>query len=150
MYPHERFMDEPDEPTELRFEKVDGWTVAYENTLGALETAIFLEEASGPMADAARGWDGDRYVLLEAGPTRILVWASIWDDAVAADLFAERVRDALGEPMRAFGGTILRTTLEGRPVVLVRIGDATALAVFEDPTLHCIAATGTPVPCGAP
>ena len=57
---------------------------ATSNTLGELFTRILLEgrPASRSRARrAARGWDGDRYVLYETSPGRgaVLAWSSTWD-----------------------------------------------------------------------
>lgn len=88
LHPQDRFINTRDEPTELRFDSVpEGWTVIRENTLGELEVGLFLEEHLGAGGrEHARGWDGDRYRLLEDPEgARVLVWFSIWDDGAAAE-----------------------------------------------------------------
>lgn len=121
MDPEARFLSGPDAPTEIRLEPPPaGWRTVYENTLGQLETSIFLAEHLGPQAaGAAEGWDGDRFALLE-GPrgADVLVWYSVWDDDDAADRFAAAYRRALARrPTRA--GQARREEIGGRPVVRV-------------------------------
>jgi len=109
------FLHARDAPTPVRLE-VEG-DVLYDNTLGELETRIFLDELLGGGAEgAADGWDGDHYVLTERG----LAWGSIWDTAADRDLFVETVRPAVGELPEA--ATIEAVEVEGRPGVLVRVG----------------------------
>lgn len=126
LWPRERFLDERDEPAELVLDAANGggagnWRVVYENTLGALETEILLSEHLGAGAEqAARGWDGDRFRLLEAPDGgRALVWYSVWDDADAADAFAAAYRRILEVRAGARHGRVERLEVEGRPVVLV-------------------------------
>src|SRR5690606_485731 len=97
------------------------WRLVYENTLGALETEILLNEHLGAGAEqAAQGWDGDRFRLLEApGGGRALVWYSVWDDADAADAFAAAYRRVLERRAQTRHGRVERLEVEGRPVVLV-------------------------------
>lgn len=126
MQPRERFIDTRDEPTELTLDAANGggagdWRLVYENTLGALETEILLNEHLGAGAEqAAQGWDGDRFRLLEApGGGRALVWYSVWDDADAADAFAAAYRRVLERRAQTRHGRVERLEVEGRPVVLV-------------------------------
>jgi hypothetical protein len=126
----ERFLVDRDSPTELELGPAsDGWSVVYENNLGQHETSILLTERLGGEAEsAARGWDGDRYALLE-GPSgqQALVWYSVWDDPASADRFVREYRrwtDRDREPRDTAGswpgiGTIERLEVEGRPVVRV-------------------------------
>ncbi len=99
------------------------WTTVHEDVLGALETGIFLRQHLGPAA-SARGWDGDRFRLLRSpAGGEALVWYSVWDDAGAADAFADAYRRTLAKrPGRT--AVVARVTLEGRPGV--RVVDVTA------------------------
>ncbi|MGK7310660.1 MAG: hypothetical protein ACN0LA_00335 [Candidatus Longimicrobiales bacterium M2_2A_002] len=122
MAPEVRFLDERDAPTEVRLGPAGGgWEVVYSNVLGQLETSIMMTELLGERGgDAALGWDGDRYALLR-GPDggQALVWYSVWDDAAAADAFAELFRTT--EAVR----TVERLDHDGRPMIRVTIpGDA--------------------------
>ncbi len=123
------FLEAADPPTELRFESTGPWRVIYENTFGALETRLFFEIRGGDPA-AARGWDGDRYRVLETPEGgRVLVWHSVWDDAESAVRFAAAVR-----PLAGPTGSIMARQSD-RPTVTVVIGQPTG---------------GPLVPAGAP
>ncbi|HET9985097.1 MAG TPA: hypothetical protein VFQ38_15965 [Longimicrobiales bacterium] len=121
MHP-DRFVEARDTPTELRLGRTppspSGWRTRYENTLGELETTIFLEQFLGDSA-TADGWDGDRFRLLEGpGNARALVWYSVWDRAAAADTFAADYRRVLARrPARR--ARVERLEVRGRPVVRV-------------------------------
>lgn len=121
LHPESRFLVEKDEPTELRFNG-DSTAIIYENTLGEMETRIFLEQHLGD-ASAAAGWDGDRFRLLSAPNGRALVWYSVWDDARAADRFAAAYRQVAGRrPDRSID--VQRLEIGGRPGVRVIDADA--------------------------
>jgi hypothetical protein len=126
LHPDERFIRMRDEPTEIRLgepagDAGAGWRTLYENTLGELETSILLSEHLGRGAEqAALGWDGDRYRLLE-GPRggRALVWYSVWDGAAAAGRFADAYQLVLERRAERRHGRVERLEVEGRPVVRV-------------------------------
>lgn len=119
-HPLDHFIRERDEPTELRISDVEGWNLVYENTLGQLELGVFLEEHVGGAAhSAAKGWDGDRYRLLESNGARVLVWYIIWDDDASADHFLETLRPWLVR--EGAEATAQRGELEGRPLVGITI-----------------------------
>jgi hypothetical protein len=107
-----------DEPTEIR---IDVPGAAYTNTLGQLETGILLRELVGPNAgEFARGWDGDRFALVESPAGPALAWFSVWDDAPARDRFAAALRPALGKlPGPA---TLEVRDVDGRPGLLLEVG----------------------------
>jgi hypothetical protein len=121
MNPVDRFIRERAEPLELALDSPGGgWTTAYENTLGKFELTILLAELLGePAVDVARGWAGDRYALLD-GPAgeAALVWASVWEDAAAADRFATRYRQLL-DRRDGWGGVVLREERDGHQLVRV-------------------------------
>src|SRR5512140_1804684 len=88
MHP-ERFLRFRDNPTELVVAPTPDprWRTIYENVMGEMETTVFLRQHLGESA-GARGWDGDRFRLMEGpGGLRGLVWYSVWDDAPSADAF---------------------------------------------------------------
>jgi hypothetical protein len=133
--PDSRYLVTRDEPTELTLEGSTGPT-ARENTLGQLETSIWLTEHLD--ADAARfaeGWDGDRYRLLPPptpGKGNILVWYSVWDSEGAAHAFAAAARRIAQKRGRA--SRVERLNIEGRPFVLILDGDAgTDLSAVQVP-----------------
>jgi len=122
-----RFLSSPrDAPTSLSFtDSLDrpagtGWREVHTDDLGEFETRAFLSAFLGDTAraaSAAKGWDGDRYRLLrrcgagaeETACPEALVWASVWDDAPAADSFVVAVKAAeaarYGARTRAGEGT---------------------------------------------
>jgi hypothetical protein len=117
-----------DQPTEVVFSEPAPDAVRYEDGLGEFETRLLLEQHLGDETEAAllaTGWDGDRYQVLGRGADA-LVWYSVWDDARAADRFAEGLERAWNK--RRTGGRadrrseIKRITIDGRPVV--RLVDA--------------------------
>lgn len=126
LHADERFIRTRDEPTEIVLGEgsvgdAGGWRTLYENTLGELELSILLSEHLGAGAEqAARGWDGDRYRLLEGpGGGRALVWYTVWDDADAAGRFADAYRRILERRAERRHGRVERLEVAGRPVVRV-------------------------------
>jgi hypothetical protein len=113
-----------DEPMDLAFSDTSG--VFYENSLGELETRIFLIELTGSEptgAAGAMGWDGDRYAVVRSGGEYTLVWWSVWDDVRAADRFVTLV--AQHWPRRVAEGwryVIEGTRVEDRPAALFMYG----------------------------
>jgi hypothetical protein len=111
---------ERDEPTEIRLAAALG--ERYSNTLGAMETSVLLRELVGNDATAAAlGWDGDRFVLVDAPGSSALAWWSVWDDASARDRFVTTLTPALGRlprPARLFA-----RELDGRPAALLEVGE---------------------------
>jgi hypothetical protein len=107
-----------DEPTEVRLGVVGE---SYSNSLGELETGVLLQQLVGPAgATLARGWDGDRFALIEGDAGPALVWFSVWDDAAARDRFAAALRPTLGKlPLAA---TLDARDVDGRAGALLRVG----------------------------
>jgi hypothetical protein len=113
---------EPDWPTELEVAPGDGFEVLYQNTLGQMETEILLEESLGQGARAlARGWGGDRYLLLRnARGEEGLVWVSVWDSEEERNLFVEGLLPALDRlPAQ---GTLREAEVLGRPGAILQVG----------------------------
>ena len=108
-----------DEPVELHL--VGERAVRYTNTLGAMETAVLLRElVDADAAEAARGWGGDRYALVDTPNGPALAWWIVWDDQVARDRFMATLGPALGrlpEPARVAAGDV-----DGLPATLLEIG----------------------------
>lgn len=117
-----------------------GWKASFTQTLGELETGIWLADGQGnggsvglpvplPNAEAAAGWGGDRLVSLD-GPngTWAIVWQTDWDTATDADEFATTA-DAV---MADLPGVheIVRTSIAGAlpaPVLVIEAGDQQTL-----------------------
>jgi len=103
--------DHRDEPRTLEADASrlpEGALLRYENTLGELQAAMVttpFDERGGLSLDmgallglrftndAATGWGGDRYVLLERGDARVLRWETRWDSLEDADEFAAALSD---------------------------------------------------------
>lgn len=121
MHPESRFLVVRDEPTELRFTAASPDLIR-ENTLGELETSVLLTEHLGDEAARhAQGWDGDRYRLLRIGSAHAFIWYSIWDNAAAADGFANAYRRLALK--RARTAQVDRLIIDSRPVVRVLDAD---------------------------
>ena len=88
-------------PVELEL-TVEGGVSLHEDVLGRLELEVLLEQHLGATDRAlARGWAGDRYVLVEAADgSRSLVSYVVWRDAASRDAFAA----AMGRALDRFGG----------------------------------------------
>lgn len=70
-----------------------GWRPALRATFGEWQTQKLLARAGGTSSqEAAAGWGGDRYALLERGDERALVMRWTWDSARGAAEFAEALR----------------------------------------------------------
>lgn len=121
LHPGTAFLAHRDAPTEVTLgEPAAPWRIRYSDTLGELEVGIFLTEHLGQSgASLARGWDGDRYALLEDGAGHTaLAWYSVWDDDAAADRFARGYRRTL-EHRPGRRASVERSTVQARPVVRI-------------------------------
>lgn len=91
----EKYLDSlPDLPTRVTLGAPRGAEVVHEDNLGEFETRLFLYEHIkdvGGAAAAAAGWDGDRYQLVQIGGGSGIVWLTVWDDAVEASEFRDRM-----------------------------------------------------------
>jgi hypothetical protein len=105
----ERFRpDRRDMPVAVRFpgDLPDGWVEVHADGLGELETRIFLRQFLPDRVradEAAAGWDGDRYRLLEGPGGEALVWATIWDSESDAAEFADAVGEAFARRYQVGG-----------------------------------------------
>jgi len=135
---HPEAYDAPDVPTRVQLPAPSAGPAIYDNNLGEFETRLVLYEWLGDLTAAVRagsGWDGDRYVLFEAGDGQGLAWVTVWDSAVDAGEFFDtmdaglvrRYRDlraeSIGPQERRYtgGGRAMRMTaveIQGRPAVL--------------------------------
>jgi hypothetical protein len=113
-------------PLPLSFE-LTGARTRLEDTLGALELRILVEDVLGWTPEAAdelvRGWDGDRWVLVEKeGGAAALSYATVWESERARSRFVDAVRAA----PTGFGGPVEIEAFDvgGRAGALLRIGGA--------------------------
>jgi hypothetical protein len=136
----EKYFVRPDTPKDVRIGGLDDyrtsaeWTVAEENTLGALSIRI-LGEGFFDAARAekiAQGWDGDRLVAFARGDALHLYWISVWDREEEAEEFFAAEREILE---RLYSGAAreieARRVVAGgeRPYWLERRGDEVLLAI---------------------
>jgi hypothetical protein len=110
---------------------VSGGRIVHEDVLGRFEVEILVETHLGDDAGSlARGWGGDRFVLVapDGGGPEVLAWASVWDDEAARDAFLEGFRPALGR----LGGNAVLEVIDpsGRPGLLLTVGEVGAV-VFD-------------------
>jgi hypothetical protein len=118
MEPLEHFIRRRTDPLDVRFDSAGGEdSLLYTNTLGQLETAIFLQHHLGAAArSTASGWRGDRYLVIRENDAHALRWVSLWESPQAARRFADAAR-------RAAAGRSARSTaielgeLSGHPAV---------------------------------
>lgn len=118
-----------DVPTLLTIRPARG-SVLLSDDLGQAEVELLLRERSGPGAgDAAVGWDGDRYALIDPGDGSPpgLAWASVWDDVRARDRFVAAFRPGLDDLPAA--AVLEPMEFDGRPGALLRVGLDVEVAV---------------------
>lgn len=129
----------PDEPTEVTLPAPRGATHAYENDMGEFGTRLIVYDyLKDPQtaARAAAGWDGDRFMVVERGSERGLVWAIVWDSPVDAAEFTDALVRATmrrtGAPQRSVGAGVSYSS-KGRTISIqpVSIGDR-ALVVYSN------------------
>lgn len=126
MRPIERFVEQRLDPLVVVLDAPPGgYELLHENTLGQLETSIFLGEHLGEDARAAaHGWAGDRFMLVRpADGGDVLHWISAWETAGEADRFAAAAARAAE---RRQGRRVAVAREDGGGVFVVRIVDAPA------------------------
>jgi 2-amino-4-hydroxy-6-hydroxymethyldihydropteridine diphosphokinase len=116
-------------PSRVTFdaEPPDGWIVAYEDGLGEFDTRMFLREhlRDRQLADnAAAGWAGDRYRLLDGPDGESLEWISRWDSESDARDFAAAAQRAFRARQDGANDRSVSVRLIARD--LVRVSDAPA------------------------
>lgn len=99
LHPAEFSSERSAAPSRITFDAgpPDGWVVAYEDGLGEFDTRMFLREhlRDRQLADnAAAGWAGDRYRLLDGPDGESLEWISRWDTESDARDFAAAAQRA--------------------------------------------------------
>jgi hypothetical protein len=136
------FGNPPDAPSVVTLPAPRGATKVYENDLGEFGARLFLYQHLKDetlAARAAAGWDGDRYMVVQApgGTGRGIVWASVWDTPLEAAEFSDALTRATakrtGAPERSVGGGGATFAPKGRTISILprSIGDR-ALIVYSD------------------
>ena len=129
----------PDEPTTVALPAPRGATKVYENDMGEFGTRLVVYDYlkdTGTAARAAAGWDGDRFMVVERGTDRGIVWALVWDSPVEAAEFTDAmVRSTMrrtGAPERSVGAGVSYTA-RGRTIAIqpVSIGNR-ALVLYSN------------------
>lgn len=149
LHPEKLLGDTPDHPTRVTLGAPRGGSLIHEDNLGEFETRLFLYEHSkdvGGSAAAAAGWDGDRYQVVQTSQGPGIAWLSVWDDAVEAAEFRDRmermVERRFGVAPRSGGtGETRRWRARGRSLALQMLSlSGRSVVVWED--LPSGAATG--------
>ncbi|MDA0329122.1 MAG: hypothetical protein O2958_08960 [Gemmatimonadetes bacterium] len=124
----EQVMGPAEAPFELEL-TVQGGRAVLEDVLGRFELGIFLDEVVSPdLAFLSKGWDGDRYVLVEGvGGARSLVSFVVWSDRDTRDRFTDAVEGA----RRALGTEVQvdRIDIAGRSASVITIGPPAGVSV---------------------
>lgn len=138
----EKFLDSvPDVPTRVTLGAPRGAQIVHEDNLGEFETRLFLYEHLrdvGGASSGAAGWDGDRYQLVQVGGGTGIVWLTVWDDALEAAEFRDRMERMVErrfETARGAGGagTARHWSVRGRTLLLEQVEiDGRAVVIWED------------------
>ncbi len=111
-------------PAPLRFDRQppEEWSDVFQDGLGEFDTRMFLREflpAREAADEAAAGWDGDRYRLLEGPSGESLVWISRWDTPADAAQFADAARRAFRARYERDEGRSVSVRLLGERIVRI-------------------------------
>jgi hypothetical protein len=149
LHPEKYLASVPDLPTRVTLGAPRGAQLIHEDNLGEFETRLFLYEHLrdvGGAASGAAGWDGDRYQLVQVPGGTGIVWLTVWDDAVEAAEFRDRMERMVERRFgaeRGSGGTSSARTwsVRGRRLLLEQFEIAgRAVVIWED--LPSAATTG--------
>ena len=75
----------------------------HEQVMGEFGTRLFVHQHirnNSAAIGAARGWDGDRYRVVQTPKGNALVWAIVWDSAVDAAQFVDAIGEGIGRRYR--------------------------------------------------
>jgi hypothetical protein len=141
LHPEKLLDSVPDWPVRIELAAPRGASIMYENNLGEFETRLFLYEHLddiGTAAQGAKGWDGDRFQLVEVAGGDGLGWLTVWDSPVEAaefrDLMERMVERRFGAAANSGGtGATRRWSARGRRLSLTTAEVAgRAVVVWED------------------
>src|SRR5690606_35176038 len=115
-----------DLPTRVTLGEPRGAQLVHEDNLGEFETRLFLYEHLkdvGGAASGAAGWDGDRYQLVQMAGGTGIVWLTVWDDAVEASEFRDRMERMVERRYATarnsgVGGSLRNWSARGRRLML--------------------------------
>jgi hypothetical protein len=113
------------EPIELEVSAA-GVRIVKEDVLGRLEVGILLLEHGAADVEAADGWDGDRYALVELpNGARGLAWYALWEGEAARTRFVTTMQAVL--PRLGGSASLESLDVQGHPATLLRVGSVTGL-----------------------
>ena len=161
-------IDSADAPTMITLPEMSSGTVVYENNLGEFETRLFLYQHLRDVsaaAEGARGWDGDRYRIVESPAGESLIWATVWDSPIEAATFHDRMQQVIrrrysaGEPSttadsaRVYRGRerllgLWAIEVQGRPAVVFVDAPAGGSVSIIDPRRITLDSAEVTVPDG--
>jgi len=125
----DKFFRKPDWPTQVRLPDLGdalGGTTLHEDTFGEWGTLRILSATLPPdvAMEAAAGWDGDRWRLVEHPSSDGLAWFSVWDSEADAEEFETAIREVVRKLVRNIPKKADRVThRDGRQVLVSRRGD---------------------------
>lgn len=113
-----------DSPSPLRFDQTppDDWVEVVRGGLGEFDIRLMLREflpGRDPADQAAAGWDGDMYRLLDGPQGESLVWISRWDTPNDAREFAVAAERAFRVRYQEEQGRVVSVRRLGQRIVLV-------------------------------
>jgi hypothetical protein len=147
----DRYLDSvPDLPTRVTLGEPTSGSIVHEDNLGEFETRLLLYEHLrdlGAATQAAAGWDGDRYQVVNTPSGTALAWITVWDTTLEAAEFRDALERVLERRYRVRPGTggsgtmrrwstarrrlmLSMETVGGRPAVILEdspLGIATRL-----------------------
>lgn len=120
----ERLLDSLDVPLRVTLPRPQGGTVVYENGLGEFETrlVLFQQVKDAEVASrAARGWGGDRYMVVNTPQGAGLAWVTVWDSPVEAAEFRFVLHESIERRYElnagaGGSGAVLRFAAKGRVI----------------------------------
>jgi hypothetical protein len=132
----------PDEPTAVVLPAPRGATKSYENDMGEFGTRLvvyaYLRDPQTAQR-AAAGWDGDRFMVVEKGSERGLVWALVWDSPIEAAEFSDAMIRAAtrrtGAPERRASTGGATFAYQGRTISVlpISVGDRAGVLYMDLP-----------------
>jgi len=141
LHPEKLLDSVPDWPTRIELGAPRGASLVHEDNLGEFETRLFLYEHLddvGTAAQGAKGWDGDRYQVVQVAGGSGIGWLTVWDSAIEAAEFRDLMERMVERRYRVAansGGTgaSRRWTANGRRLSLTSTELAgRAVVVWED------------------
>ena len=113
LYP-DKYLARSDDPLPVDVAVSEGERVAFQGTLGELYVRVLLTAELGAerATQAARGWGGDRFAVIERAGNERLVWNTVWDSPDEADEFYGAL-SAYASAKFIDGYTVDRTTARG-------------------------------------